>query len=259
MDFQEWLLARGLSASTAKKYVGALNGSLSKWGIDHKITDSFLGDIRDPSKFTTLSGLIKATDIFAERNSRGNHMYGATLANYSRYLNDRSRIVASKTIPLSPFHSELAHIQLAEEKELPFEPNGENDARVRVLREVIRRQGQPKFRSNLLTAYDSRCAISKCSLLVVLDAAHVTPYLGPYTNSISNGILLRTDLHALWDQGLVAIDPSTGKISISDSLKDSEYQQFDKSQPFQPVDLGSRISPQALAEQWKIFQKDPRA
>jgi hypothetical protein len=256
MEFQDWLLAKGLSASTAKKYVGALEGSLTKWGNDNKIFTGSLANIRDPGEFGILSGLIKATDIFSERNTRGNHMYGATLSSYSRYLNEDSAIVKRQPLHSGPFRKELAAIQRHDNHDVPFEPDNQNDARQRVLREMVRRQGQPKFRSSLITAYEGRCAITKCNLLMILDAAHVTPYLGIHTNSTSNGILLRTDLHALWDQGLIAINPATMQTSIYPALGDPTYQALNALPIFQPIALSSRLSQHALAEQWKIYQRN---
>jgi hypothetical protein len=253
VEFQDWLLAEGLSISTAKKYVGALKGSLTQWAISNKIITESLTHVRDPQEFTILSGLIKATDIFSERNTRGNHMYGATLARYSRYLNDNSKIVASRSTHVGPFRKELVDIQKVEDESLAYEPNNQKDARKWVLREIVRRQGQTKFRSNLIAAYEGRCAMTQCKILMILDAAHVTPYLGPQTNSTSNGILLRTDLHSLWDQGFIAINPHTMHIAVSPSLKDLNYQILNQMPIFEPKDLASRLSPHALAEQWKIF------
>lgn len=256
MDFQEWLLAEGLSISTARKYVGALEGSLTKWGIDNKILTGSLADVRDPGEFGILSGLIKATNIFSERNTRGNHMYGATLSSYSRYLNEDSKIINRPFLYSGPFRKEMADIGRHDNDDLPFEPNDQNDARQRVLREIVRRQGQSKFRAGLITAYEGRCAISQCSVLMVLDAAHVTPYLGLHTNTTSNGILLRTDLHALWDQALIAVNPATMQTSISPALRDPYYQELNDFPIFQPVALSSRLSRHALAEQWEIYQRN---
>jgi hypothetical protein len=94
----------------------------------------------------------------------------------------------------------------------PFIPDPECDARQRVLRELYARQGQARFRCDLLAIYDSRCAITGCSLEHILEAAHITPYLGPHTNDLSNGLLLRADIHTLWDKGLVAVDEESRKV-----------------------------------------------
>jgi hypothetical protein len=254
VNFQDWLLTEGLSLSTAKKYAGALAGPLSKWGIDSEITSTPIAQIRDCSEFTILAGLIKATDIFSERNTRGNGMYAATLHSYSRYLAHNSNKSARSTVDIGPFSKELLSIERTPNSFEPFEPNSQADARQRVLREVVRRQGQPKFRASLMKAYQGRCAVSQCNLVMILDAAHVTPYLGPQTNLISNGILLRTDLHSLWDLALIAIDPEMMKISISPSIDDKIYQDLNGSPVFQPESVDNRISPLVLTKQWEIYQ-----
>src|ERR1700722_13744752 len=41
----------------------------------------------------------------------------------------------------------------------------------------------------------------------VLEAAHITPYMGASTNSLLNGLLLRADIHTLFNLGLISIDP----------------------------------------------------
>ncbi|QEH93070.1 HNH endonuclease [Dermacoccus abyssi] len=83
------------------------------------------------------------------------------------------------------------------------EPIDMSDARKRVERTVVARQGQPRFRNELLRTYGNRCAVTRCSTAVLLDAAHLLPYRGPQTNRTDNGILLRTDLHTLFDSHLM--------------------------------------------------------
>ncbi|HEX6784992.1 MAG TPA: HNH endonuclease signature motif containing protein, partial [Sphingomicrobium sp.] len=68
-----------------------------------------------------------------------------------------------------------------------------------------------------------RCAITGCAVVDVLEAAHVTPYLGSLTNHVSNGLLLRTDLHTLFDCGLLVIEPKTRTVVIAEALKTSSY------------------------------------
>lgn len=82
----------------------------------------------------------------------------------------------------------------------------DEDARLRVMSEVVRRQGQPEFRLDLMVAYDFRCAVSGCAVVHVLEAAHIRPYMGPKTNRVNNGLLLRADLHVLFDRRLLTID-----------------------------------------------------
>ncbi|WP_407668237.1 HNH endonuclease [Paraburkholderia ferrariae] len=68
---------------------------------------------------------------------------------------------------------------------------------------------------------DGRCAITGCSIRDVLEAAHITPYLGPETNHVANGLLLRTDLHTLLDCDLLGIDPATRKVLLAPPLRTS--------------------------------------
>jgi putative restriction endonuclease len=70
------------------------------------------------------------------------------------------------------------------------------------------RLGQGAFRLLVTDAYQRRCAVTGERTLPVLDAAHIKPYaeLGPH--QLENGILLRKDLHALFDAGYVTVTPS---------------------------------------------------
>jgi putative restriction endonuclease len=69
------------------------------------------------------------------------------------------------------------------------------------------REGQGTFKLRLLEAYGSRCAVTGERVVPVLDAAHIQPYLGAASNHVQNGLLLRTDLHRLYDQGLIGVTP----------------------------------------------------
>jgi len=69
------------------------------------------------------------------------------------------------------------------------------------------REGQGSFRVRLLGVYQSRCAVTGERTLPVLDAAHIQPYLGPESNHVQNGLVLRSDLHELFDAGYVTVTP----------------------------------------------------
>jgi hypothetical protein len=253
MEFEDWLVSEGLSPATVKKYAGAIDGPLTEWAMEHKITSKSIRQVNDPQEFGALSELIEGTEIFAERNLRGNRMYGAALNNYARYLTHIVDISAGPATA-GPFDDLLVSIKGSESELDSFEPNSEEDGRKRVLQGVVRRQGQRRFRASLIAAYEGRCAITHCPVLVILEAAHVTPYLGPQTNSIKNGLLLRADIHTLWDVGLIAIEPNSMTVSVSPALQDVSYQALAGVQVFQPVATASRVSHPALAQQWAIFQ-----
>ncbi len=75
---------------------------------------------------------------------------------------------------------------------------------------VQSRLGQSGFRDLILDIYNKRCAISHECTLPVLEAAHIRPYSDEEgIHEASNGILLRSDLHKLFDKGYVTITPSS--------------------------------------------------
>lgn len=100
------------------------------------------------------------------------------------------------------------------------------DARERVITAITRRRGQAMFRSRLLAAYEGKCAISGCSVEAVLEAAHIVPYRGQHTNETSNGLLLRADLHTLFDLDLLRIEPETRLVVLDATLRGSSYDEF---------------------------------
>lgn len=101
------------------------------------------------------------------------------------------------------------------------------DARERILTAITRRRGQAVFRSRLLVAYRGQCAISDCRVEAVLEAAHIVPYRGQHTNETSNGLLLRADLHTLFDLDLMRIDPDARSVILDATLRGSIYDEFD--------------------------------
>jgi hypothetical protein len=91
--------------------------------------------------------------------------------------------------------------------------------------EVQQRQGQPAFRQALLVAYDFKCAVTGCSTRDVLQAAHIIPVHRRGGHSLKNGIILRADLHNLFDRGLLTFD-SRSRALIHASVKEPEYRKL---------------------------------
>jgi len=81
------------------------------------------------------------------------------------------------------------------------------------------RLGQRAFRVLITDTYERKCAISGEKTLPVLDAAHIKPYDQSGPHSISNGLLLRTDLHKLFDKGYLTIT-NDYKIEVSRKIKE---------------------------------------
>jgi hypothetical protein len=95
--------------------------------------------------------------------------------------------------------------------------------RDRVLVERAKRQ-QQKFRDRLLKI-DPRCAITGEAQQNVLEAAHILSVELGGDDIESNGILLRADLHRLFDAQLFAISP-TGRVRVSRELKSEHYRKL---------------------------------
>jgi putative restriction endonuclease len=83
------------------------------------------------------------------------------------------------------------------------------------------RLGQGAFRILVTDAYQKRCAISGERTLPVLQASHIKPY-GNGPNSVDNGLLLRSDLHILLDQGYLTVTPEL-RVEISPRIRE-EYE-----------------------------------
>jgi putative restriction endonuclease len=67
------------------------------------------------------------------------------------------------------------------------------------------RRGQGAFRVSVTSAYQHRCAVTGERTLPILDAAHIRPYEEGGEHDVANGLLLRTDIHRLFDKGYVTI------------------------------------------------------
>lgn len=146
----------------------------------------------------------------------------------------------------SPVSAGLSEVRSTEESTAPFNPQNVGDSRRKVLAEICRRQGQSGFREMLCRAYENTCAITGCTLLPVLEAAHIHPYKGQHTNIASNGLLLRADIHTLFDLYLIAIDSPTMTTLIAPELSHTEYGTLLGRHVRIPSSVADRASPEAL-------------
>lgn len=128
----------------------------------------------------------------------------------------------------------------------------EEDEVQRVTRLIIARQGQPEFRDALIEAYKGKCAVTSCDAVPALEAAHIKPHTGPRSNVVSNGLLLRSDIHTLFDLGFLIIHPKTMRVSISPELRGTVYQQYDGVPIALPVKRTDRPNSGCLRHRAKI-------
>lgn len=85
--------------------------------------------------------------------------------------------------------------------------------------EIAPRLGQGIFRVLVTDAYERRCAMTGERTLPVLDAAHIRPFAREGENRVPNGLLLRSDLHRLFDRGYITVTPDY-RIHVSRRIKE---------------------------------------
>ena len=81
------------------------------------------------------------------------------------------------------------------------------------------RLGQGAFRTLITNLYDRRCAVTGERTLPALDAAHIRPFAAGGAHAASNGLLLRRDIHSLFDAGYVTVTP-TGRFEVSGCIRE---------------------------------------
>ena len=85
---------------------------------------------------------------------------------------------------------------------------------------IIRpRLGQGAFRSQVVDAYGRRCAVTRERTLPALDAAHIRPYSEEGNTRYQTGLLLRRDIHSLFDRGYVTVTPDL-RIEVSKKIRE---------------------------------------
>ncbi|MVN78266.1 HNH endonuclease [Hymenobacter sp. HMF4947] len=108
------------------------------------------------------------------------------------------------------------------------------------------RVGQGAFRALVTQAYEKKCAISGEKTLPVLEAAHIQPFSQAGPNSVGNGLLLRSDLHKLFDKHYITIDADDKAVLISSRIKE-EFQNGKEYYRFHGEQL--KVLPKLLADQ----------
>jgi len=130
-----------------------------------------------------------------------------------------------------------------------FDPRIIEDERARVITSIHRRQGGGLFRRQLLDAYEHKCPITNYDATEALEAAHIIPYRGPVTNHPTNGLLLRADVHSLFDLGLIAIDARASDdllVVVDRELRGTRYEDLSGCRLSIPRDPDLRPSIDAL-------------
>jgi putative restriction endonuclease len=114
------------------------------------------------------------------------------------------------------------------------------------------RLGQGAFRVLVTDVYDRRCAVTRERTLPALEAAHIRPYGDGGAHEAQNGLLLRRDIHSLFDAGYVTVTPDL-KFEVSRKIKEEyengrHYYELHGQSITAPVNLNHR--PDATVLRW---------
>jgi putative restriction endonuclease len=120
---------------------------------------------------------------------------------------------------------------------------GEDAPRYGAPATVRPRLGQGIFRIGVTDAYDRACAVTTEHSLPVLEAAHIRPYSEGGEHRVSNGLLLRSDIHRLFDRGYVTVTPDY-RFLVSQRLK----KDFDNGRTYFPFSGRPIGLPRATAD-----------
>lgn len=107
------------------------------------------------------------------------------------------------------------------------------------------REGQGAFHTAVSKAYQGQCCITGEKIPELLQAAHIQDYINKDSNHIQNGLLLRIDIHKLFDSGLLYID-QTYHVHVSPLVKTPEYSKLEGRQISLPANISDRPALVAL-------------
>lgn len=149
----------------------------------------------------------------------------------------------------SPAERARERVEEIVQQEGNFDPLASaEDQREKAIAEVVRRRGQRAFRAAVIEAYGACCAITGCDAVEALEAAHISPYRGDGSNHVQNGLLLRADVHSLFDLGLIAIDPDEMTIRLAPALQRTTFSELDGKRLIEPSSDGLRPSRESLRQ-----------
>ena len=114
--------------------------------------------------------------------------------------------------------------------DLPDQGQGEEGSKgpddARQIAAIRIRRAQRAFREKLLSAWNRRCIVTESRIVELLEAAHIVPHADETDYRTSNGLLLRADIHTLYDLHLLSIDQFM-RVHLSESIRSTEYRQYE--------------------------------
>ena len=112
------------------------------------------------------------------------------------------------------------------------------------------RLGQGAFRVLVTDTYQRRCAVTQERTLPALEAAHIRPFRDGGEHEARNGLLLRRDIHSLFDTGYVTVTPDLDfevSVRIKEEFENGKhYYALHGKRILTPQDAARRPDPDAL-------------
>lgn len=197
----------------------------------HEFSKSILGYRTDKSNLNPTIGCIVLTNpIFFRKEDwiETPHDWGKSIVQGKSYSTEDpigSEIWSKVEARLAEYLNPSIE---AQKSQLILEPSYTSQYGKSVLTKV--RLGQGAFRVMVTDAYSRRCSITGEKTLPVLEAAHIKPYAESGPHFISNGILLRSDMHKLYDGGYITFTKDY-RVEVSSRIKEEfqngkEYYQY---------------------------------
>jgi hypothetical protein len=126
----------------------------------------------------------------------------------------------------------------------------------RAVRLASRLTTPSRFRSTLLEVYNRQCAITGFDVVQALEAAQIYPYYKKgKTYKVENGLLLRADIHKLFDLYQIAVHPETMEVSIAPELEGTGYGELNGKKLRLPEDKNLWPDRKMLERHYKQFQQ----
>lgn len=199
LDYLKELHAKGaIKESTLRNYhtwVNRLDSNIAK-------NVSLMGVLSDPDIQALADSMPSRWNEYHREDAR------VMLRHYRRYR--EAALVAEAQTVLKPASSE-------------------REERERILRSIALRRGQKSFRDSLIQEFGCKCVITLTEDEETLEAAHIKPYARRGATDLANGLLLRSDIHTLFDLHLISINPNSLNVFCAKRIRSSRtYGQYHK-------------------------------
>lgn len=148
-----------------------------------------------------------------------------------------------RAIELKPNEGYIPTSDLDAQFNMPIEFTGSS---------ILARRGHRQLRNTLLRAYSNSCAITGKCPKDLLEVAHISPFPDSDVNAHDNAILLRSDIHTLWDLNLIAIYPEDSTVRVARKLRGSIYENL-AGRTLARRRHGEQLNSATLTDRWEQF------